>query len=497
MDDYYGDDAWDYGRQRRRPSPHQMRSDYRNGLLDPGFAASGLYRSRSQGHGPAPTINVYNRMYQDQEGSPRPPPYPPSSSSQRASPRASPDGRGRRRFGDTLSASLSDELAGMALEHRLLSQSRGRSDASGFDRPPPGMAEWQLAQREAEIREASRERAWRDKVKVEALEAELKKEREDEASRGRERRWKEKYKLDELEREMKREKEEEAAKEREKRLIAEHERKTRDAEEKKKADEKRAVEEWERRQREAKEKAAEEERRIKEKMEREKKEAREKEEAAYREFKEKERKDKEEKEARYNDFLREQKEREEKKKQEAKAAEEKFQAEMRKRLQNLGYSERTIEIMIDEEKTKKFRESMASNNQHEAHGVVGGGHRSRSSGHRSTTTTTTTTTTNPLGVGFRAHKAPVYPKIHRNFIALETLKYYGLPWEYDRTNPEYIIILRDMDSKETDLLFEHTKRLNSGRLLIEGAKRKEPRLAMYRRRSRSGAPREVGVLRWG
>lgn len=397
MNDYYGDDGWDFGRRQRRPSPHQMRSDYRNGLLDPGFAGSGLYRSRSQGHGPAPTINVYNRMYQDQEGSPLPP-YPTnSSSSRRASPRASPESRGRSRLGDRLGDNLENELAEMALEHRFRSRSRGRSDASGFDRPPSGLAEWQL-------REVSRERAWRleqdrlrDKMKVEALEAELKRDKEEEASRERERRWKEKYRLDQIEAEMKKDREEEAAKEKEKRLIAEHERKVREAEEKRKAEEKRAVQEYERKQREAKEKAAEEERRLKEKLEREAKEAKEK------------------KEKQYQDFLREQKERKEKKEKEAKEAEEKFQAEMRKRLQNLGYSERTIEIMIDEEKTKQFKKDLNER-------TPSPYHRSPS-GHPGDTV---------IHVGdWRAPKAPVYPKVHRDYLAVETLKYYDLPWEYD------------------------------------------------------------------
>lgn len=63
-------------------------------------------------------------------------------------------------------------------------------------------------------------------------------------------------------------------------------------------------------------------------------------------------------------------------------------------------------------------------------------------------------------------------------------------------NPDYIIILRDMDKRETDLLFEHTTKLRTGRLLIEPKKEKN-RFALYRKRSKSrgGAPKEIGIVR--
>ncbi|KAK4894741.1 hypothetical protein LTR27_007129 [Elasticomyces elasticus] len=57
---------------------------------------------------------------------------------------------------------------------------------------------------------------------------------------------------------------------------------------------------------------------------------------------------------------------------------------------------------------------------------------------------------------------PMYPKVHQRYLSLETLSYYGLPYEYDRSDPGYIIIMRDMDQYETEILFEHTKRLRAG-----------------------------------
>lgn len=55
---------------------------------------------------------------------------------------------------------------------------------------------------------------------------------------------------------------------------------------------------------------------------------------------------------------------------------------------------------------------------------------------RKTTTTTTTTTISggalvPL---YPANQAPTYAKVKREHIAIETLKYYGIPWEYDRVS---------------------------------------------------------------
>ena len=58
----------------------------------------------------------------------------------------------------------------------------------------------------------------------------------------------------------------------------------------------------------------------------------------------------------------------------------------------------------------------------------------------------------------------------------------------------YIIILREMDKYETEVLFEHTKRLRGGKLLLEPPK-KEKDFAWYRKRDRSSSRvRKVGIL---
>lgn len=56
--------------------------------------------------------------------------------------------------------------------------------------------------------------------------------------------------------------------------------------------------------------------------------------------------------------------------------------------------------------------------------------------------------------------------------------------------------MRELDKYETEVLFEHTKRLRSGKLLIEAPK-KEKEYAWYRKRDRSTSQvRKVGILEY-
>ena len=121
---YYGDDNWDY--RGRRPSPRRNFSDVRRGhnYLDPNMIdGGGLYRTRSQGHGPVPIVNVYNDIYQDnyQRAESPYPPYPPSP------------GYGGRRD-NRLGADLADAIEDLTLETRRRSRSRGRSDVGLTER---------------------------------------------------------------------------------------------------------------------------------------------------------------------------------------------------------------------------------------------------------------------------------------------------------------------------------------------------------------------------
>ncbi|KAK8233029.1 hypothetical protein HDK77DRAFT_57960 [Phyllosticta capitalensis] len=57
------------------------------------------------------------------------------------------------------------------------------------------------------------------------------------------------------------------------------------------------------------------------------------------------------------------------------------------------------------------------------------------------------------------NNTPTYPKIHKNDVEIATLRYFGLPWEYDKSDRDYLIVFKEMDEKETEALFEHTKSL--------------------------------------
>jgi len=342
MSHYYGQDDYDYS--RRRPANYHRHSGH---FLTPEHAHSsggGLHRTRSQGHAPAPIVNIYNDQIQDAytrvDQSPgRSPPYSPS-----------PERRGRR-LGDD----LIEEMAGMALRDSLRSRSRGRSDAVLLDRPD--FYEWQLAQKEREMEELNRRQLWEK-------EAELKKIKDA---------AKQKADAEEAEREQKR-------------IIQDWEEKRRKDAERAKADEARILEKMEREKREAKE----EEKRIAEKIEREKREAKEKEEREWKEF------------------LRKQKEKEDKQKADDKAEEEHLQTEMRRRLEQFGYTQAQIDIMVDEEKAKKYKaERRPSSSRGPSNNAVVGPWRS---------------------------SAPVYAKVHRDYLSVDTLLYYRIPYEFDRVS---------------------------------------------------------------
>jgi len=94
-----------------------------------------------------------------------------------------------------------------------------------------------------------------------------------------------------------------------------------------------------------------------------------------------------------------------------------------------------------------------------------------------------------LTVGWR-QETPTYIKISREHIDIETLKYYGLPYELD-TDPNYVIILQEISEHETNILFEHTRKLRRGSstLLIEDRGRgRDHQYAFVRKRRPSASP---------
>lgn len=39
-----------------------------------------------------------------------------------------------------------------------------------------------------------------------------------------------------------------------------------------------------------------------------------------------------------------------------------------------------------------------------------------------------------IAVGFPQHHVPVYPRINRKYLDIETLEHYRVPWEWDRVS---------------------------------------------------------------
>ncbi|OCL04161.1 hypothetical protein AOQ84DRAFT_391740 [Glonium stellatum] len=90
-----------------------------------------------------------------------------------------------------------------------------------------------------------------------------------------------------------------------------------------------------------------------------------------------------------------------------------------------------------------------------------------------------------------ARERPTFIKIHRRYLSTETLDYYNLPWEIDPTDKNYVIIMRLLDERETDVLFEHTRRLRAN---SRGRRTKVP--PRYGADLRTGPAEDQGYT-WG
>ena len=155
-------------------------------------------------------------------------------------------------------------------------------------------------------------------------------------------------------------------------------------------------------------------------------------------------------------------------KEEAVLAEAALEEAMRKRLAQFGFQENQIQAMIHPEQQQKLEKN------------------------------TGLTPHNPL----RIAPQPTYARIRSEHLDIETLHYYDIPYEYD-VDPNYIIVLREMSQRETDVLFEHTRRLRSNhgdRLFIEADvrdRRGKKEYAFVRRKSRTREEDEEHSMRDG
>ena len=62
---------------------------------------------------------------------------------------------------------------------------------------------------------------------------------------------------------------------------------------------------------------------------------------------------------------------------------------------------------------------------------------------------------------------PSYMRINRARILPETLAYYGLPWEFDSQDIDYILVKVELSHSEMEVLYEHTRRLKQSWAEVE------------------------------
>jgi len=365
-----------------------------------------------------------------------------------------------------------------ALEGRLGDLQRQYGDQRRHDEDRLATAEERWRQlEETRLRDAT----WQDKAEREEelwrKKSELRRLKDRIEATESDARFTSKLELEELKREQKmreaelkrkedrekvlaeREKQEREAKEERKRIKLEIEAKEREEEDERK----RMIAEYQ--QKEAEKKKQQEDAAAKAIADYEKKKADEKRKeeelkAKFRaEEEEEKRKKKEEREAWKLKIEAEEHEEKEKKKKQEKEMEE----EMRRKMAKYGFQDNQIEAVLHPRRADKLPAGALPD--------------------RPLVTSTAVTTTTAY------RPPPTYVKIHRDHIDIETLRYFGLPWEYD-TDREYIIITQELDAHETDLLFEHTRKLrhSSTTLTIEDRGRGHdgrPEYAFVRRRSKS------------
>ena len=96
---------------------------------------------------------------------------------------------------------------------------------------------------------------------------------------------------------------------------------------------------------------------------------------------------------------------------------------MRARLEKLGYSQHEIELALDPEKAEKEKKKKKR-------------HRYSGDGDIIMVPPSLPNVTPMMSVGFAQGNGhvPVYPRINRKFLDIETLEHYHVPWEWDRVS---------------------------------------------------------------
>lgn len=424
-DEWYTD-RYTSGARHVRPPPRRARDDgygrRTTEFLAPDHHSysTGLHRTRSQGHSPAPNVTIYNTTSMDNESS-------PNVRTEQKSPFASPRGRPRRMPGEW---GIEDEIAEL---HLGVGKGRSRSRSAHHhhyrdDSPGHDYDRWQLQQANQRIKEAEdklemerREELIKRKMELKYLKDRHERDEEEARIKLEEDRLKSEWELRHERNELKKARREKDAEDERERIIAENTAKlakrAKDAEEERKRiiaentlkieraareakdERQRAVDQFNKEQAEKEKKAKDERERIVAEYEAKKvtdaaKAKKQREDLIMQlKIEEEQRKQKEQEE--WDRFLMKQKQKEEEEKSKKKKQEKELEEEMRKRLYHFGFQENQIQAMIKPEEAAKLQHGMAPSN--------------------------------PLRL---AHQ-PTYVKVHREHLAVDTLLYYDIPYEVD------------------------------------------------------------------
>ena len=372
---------------------------------------TGLHRTRSQGHSPAPNVTIYNTTRMDNESSPN---VRTEQRSPLPSPRASPRGRPLRMADDW---ALEDELAELRLEVARQRRSRSRSvhhhrrDSSpehhhghgnDYEKWQLQIANERLKEAEEKLQREKQEELLKKRLELKYLKDEQ--ERKEEAARikAEESRLKKEWELKQEREDRERKERAAKAEEERKRIIAENIAKMEEQDRKVKEARQAAVDAFNKKKAEEEKKAKDERDRVILEYERKKVDdatkAKKQREELIMQLKIDEEKQKAKEKEEWERFLQRQKEKEEAEKAKKKKQEAELEDQMRKRLAQFGFQENQIQAMIKPEEQAKLQQQQGM------------------------------TPLNPLRL---AHQ-PTYVKVHKEHLAVDTLLYYDIPYELDR-----------------------------------------------------------------
>lgn len=452
----YFDEWYDHGGRGRQSEARVRYVERREGMLSPSWdqgAAYGqaLQRTRSVGHAPAPTVQIINRN-DDHSRSP-------------------PRGRGHSRDRYRAEEDIANEIAGLRADlHRDRSRSRSafRSPSPGYGYAPPpppggsGYQNWQLEHiyRDGQDRINYEREANRTRMEIAMLEERIKREDEEAKMKSYTEQVEWKAERERLRAEAKAKADREDEDDRIRKALRDRE----DRDRKAKEERDRAVKDYEMKAAEEEKERKDAARRAVEAYERKKREEKEEKERLKMQFKLEEEQEKKEELERQKAWELAQAKKAEMLKAAKKAEEDKLEAEMHRRLGKFGFQDNQIEAMLHADEKK---------NNNNAGALVPVVSSSSSSA--------------------LVFKQPKYFKVHKDYLSIETLRYYKIPYD-DRSEKDYIIILREMDQDMTDVLFEHTKRHRSSQLFIEDRGRKnDPQYAWVRKKSKSRSRSRIAV----